>query len=80
MLSHHGEYEFGSPKLPATPEAFAVHYLDNLDAKIYQSLAAIRDAKDEGSDWTEYVRALQRKIYKGHPTDETKEKREEQKT
>ena len=74
VLSHHGEYEFGSPKLPATPEAIAVHYIDNLDAKIYQSLTAIRNAKDEESCWTEYVRALQRKIYKGRPADEKREK------
>lgn len=38
--SHHGEYEFGSPVLPRTPEAFALHYIDNLDAK----LEMIRDA------------------------------------
>ncbi|MBX3438852.1 MAG: HD domain-containing protein, partial [Planctomycetaceae bacterium] len=40
ILSHHGSYEFGSPKLPMTPEAIALHYLDNLDAKIneFQSL------------------------------------------
>jgi 3'-5' exoribonuclease len=38
--SHHGEHEFGSPVLPRTPEAFALHYIDNLDAK----LEMIRDA------------------------------------
>lgn len=34
IASHHGEYEFGSPVLPRTPEAFALHYIDNLDAKL----------------------------------------------
>lgn len=38
--SHHGEYEYGSPVLPRTPEAFALHYIDNLDAK----LEMLRDA------------------------------------
>lgn len=38
--SHHGEFEFGSPVLPRTPEAFALHYIDNLDAK----LEMVRDA------------------------------------
>ncbi|MEO0018618.1 MAG: hypothetical protein RLZZ522_1901 [Verrucomicrobiota bacterium] len=38
--SHHGEYEYGSPVLPRTPEAFALHYIDNLDAK----LEMVRDA------------------------------------
>lgn len=32
--SHHGQHEFGSPVLPRTPEAFALHYIDNLDAKL----------------------------------------------
>lgn len=33
IASHHGTYEFGSPTLPRTPEAIALHYIDNLDAK-----------------------------------------------
>ena len=36
VLAHHGAYEFGSPKLPATAEAFMVNYIDDLDAKINQ--------------------------------------------
>ena len=32
--SHHGQFEFGSPVLPRTPEAFALHHIDNLDAKM----------------------------------------------
>ena len=32
--SHHGQFEFGSPVLPRTPEAFALHYIDNMDAKM----------------------------------------------
>ena len=34
LLSHHGQYEFGSPVLPAFPEAKALHYIDNIDAKL----------------------------------------------
>jgi 3'-5' exoribonuclease len=34
IASHHGELQFGSPVLPRTPEAFALHYIDNLDAKL----------------------------------------------
>lgn len=33
IASHHGTYEFGSPTLPRTPEAIALHHIDNLDAK-----------------------------------------------
>lgn len=34
IASHHGEYEFGSPTLPKVPEAYALHHIDNLDAKL----------------------------------------------
>ncbi len=64
VLSHHGQYEFGSPKLPAIPEAVAVHYLDNFDAKVNLFLAAIEDDRDPDSRWTEFQRAVETKIYK----------------
>lgn len=44
--SHHGQLEFGSPVLPRTPEAFALHYIDNLDAK----LEMIRDAYSQSNE------------------------------
>ena len=44
--SHHGEYEYGSPVLPRTPEAFALHYIDNLDAK----LEMIREAYQQSQE------------------------------
>lgn len=64
VLSHHGRYEFGSPKLPAIPEAAAIHYLDNLDAKVNMFLAEIENNADPVSHWTQYNRALETKIYK----------------
>lgn len=64
VLSHHGQYEYGSPKLPATPEAFCVHHLDVMDAKINQALAAIAKDKDDDAVWTNYLPALGTKIYK----------------
>lgn len=64
VLSHHGEYQFGSPKLPAIPEAAAVHYLDNLDAKVNMFLAEIENDPDPASHWTNYNRALETKIFK----------------
>ena len=63
ILSHHGQYEFGSPKLPATPEAFMVYYIDDLDAKINQVTAAI-DSETGDSNWTGWKNALQTKLYK----------------
>ena len=41
IVSHHGEYEFGSPKLPMFPEALLLHCLDNLDSKLASMLALI---------------------------------------
>ncbi len=64
VLSHHGRYEFGSPKLPAVPEAIAVHFLDNLDAKIAMFVAQIDNDRDAASHWTNYNRALETKIFK----------------
>ena len=64
VLSHHGQYQFGSPKLPAIPEAAAIHYLDNLDAKVNMFLTEIENDSDEASRWTSYNRALETKIYK----------------
>jgi 3'-5' exoribonuclease len=65
IVSHHGTYEFGSPKLPMTPEAIALHYLDNLDAKINEFQSLIESDPNSDSIWTPYNSNLQRKIFKG---------------
>ncbi len=64
ILSHHGVYEYGSPKLPAVPEAFVIHYLDNLDAKMWMTAHAIESDPDEKSTFTSKVWALDTRIYK----------------
>lgn len=64
ILSHHGSREFGSPVLPMTPEAFALHFLDNLDAKIRTVKDTIDDDMNTKSDFTPYVRSLERRLYK----------------
>ena len=63
ILSHHGEYEFGSPKLPATPEAFMVYYIDDLDAKMSQVTRAIENELSD-SNWTAWQNALQTRLYR----------------
>ncbi|MDD5326457.1 MAG: HD domain-containing protein [Phycisphaerae bacterium] len=63
ILSHHGKYEFGSPKLPATPEAFMVNYIDDLDAKINQVTSAI-DNEPGDSNWTGYRKHLETRLYR----------------
>ncbi len=63
ILSHHGALENGSPVLPMTVEALLVHYLDNLDAQVRGTLQVL-DRSGAGN-WTEYVRLLDRFIYRG---------------
>lgn len=64
IVSHHGRYEFGSPKLPSTREAVFVHYLDNLDAKLTMMTAAIDADPDTTGDWTAWIPALETKVFK----------------
>ena len=64
ILSHHGAYEYGSPKLPMMPEAFMIHYLDNLDAKMYMTLHDVENDPDKESAFTPYNRQLEARIYK----------------
>jgi 3'-5' exoribonuclease len=65
IVSHHGQYEYGSPKLPMTLEAVALHHLDNLDAKIHSFHQQMRDDPNVESPWTAYNQGLGRKLYKG---------------
>ncbi len=65
IVSHHGSYEFGSPKLPMTPEAVALHHLDNLDAKVHEFSRDIADDPNPLSNWTPYNARLERKLFKG---------------
>ncbi|MFQ5491938.1 MAG: 3'-5' exoribonuclease YhaM family protein [Phycisphaerae bacterium] len=70
VLAHHGRLEFGAARIPATPEAIAIHHLDNLDAKVHQMLAAIERDGDPKSHWTQYNRALETKVFKLDPLSE----------
>lgn len=61
LISHHGQYEFGSPKLPMIREALVFHYLDDLDSKLAAARAALEaDAGDP--EWSAYSGALGRKF------------------
>jgi 3'-5' exoribonuclease len=64
ILSHHGEYVFGSPKRPKTLEALLLHHLDDLDAKINGFMAWIDKEKDSASRWTSYHKLFDRFILK----------------
>ena len=65
IVSHHGEYEYGAPKLPMTLEAVALHHLDNLDAKIHHFQQLLRDDTNVDSSWTQFHHNLSRKLFKG---------------
>ena len=76
ILSHHGEYQFGSPKRPKTPEAMALHFADDLDAK----MAMLKLAADNscGETWSPYNRLLERYLYLGpSPLDAPGQEREQ---
>lgn len=68
VLSHHGQYEYGSPRLPQTAEALTLHYADNLDAKLAQARALFRDMNEGESAWSPYQRTLDRALYQAPRT------------
>ncbi len=61
LISHHGEYEFGSPKLPMFREALMLHYLDDLDSKMAAIRSVLASEKGEG-EWTDWNSALNRRM------------------
>ena len=65
IVSHHGSYEYGSPKLPMTLEAIALHQLDDLDAKLHSFGQLMREDPNVDSHWTAYQPSLTRKLFKG---------------
>jgi 3'-5' exoribonuclease len=65
ILSHHGKYEFGSPKLPMTPEAILLSALDDVEAKMQAMRNEfLRDAAagKTGSEMTDWVRSMERPL------------------
>jgi 3'-5' exoribonuclease len=62
IISHHGQYEFGSPKLPMFPEALMLHYLDDLDSKMESMRAHFEREADLDSPWTSYNASLGRPL------------------
>jgi len=64
MLSHHGEYEFGSPKRPKIQEAIIINYLDDLAAKISNFRATLKKENVEAGEWTYYSKMHERYLYR----------------
>jgi 3'-5' exoribonuclease len=62
IISHHGQYEFGSPKLPMFPEALMLHYLDDLDSKMESMRAQFERESEQETAWTSYNASLARTL------------------
>ena len=64
LISHHGHYEFGSPKRPKTVEALILYYVDDLDAKVESMQSFIEQDRGEEKRWTPFHRLFDRFIFK----------------
>jgi 3'-5' exoribonuclease len=63
LLAHHGKLEYGSPKLPSTPEALMLAYLDDLDSKVEAMMRLIAEPQVEGA-WTRISPMFERPVYR----------------
>lgn len=63
LLAHHGEYEYGSPKVPHTSEAYLVHLIDLMDSKM-SSFEQIKKTDSNTGHWSNFVKHLDRIVYK----------------
>lgn len=71
LLSHHGLYEYGSPKRPKTLEATILNYLDDLDAKINGIRTHLGKEPESSSRWSSYHKLYDRYYFKESPETET---------
>jgi 3'-5' exoribonuclease len=63
LLSHHGQYTWGSPKKPMTLEAVILHYLDDMDAKMNGIKQFLKTQVPDGSRWSSYHRTFEQVFY-----------------
>lgn len=63
LLAHHGEYEYGSPKIPHTSEAYLVHLIDLMDSKM-SSFEQVKKADATTGHWSNFIKHLDRIVYK----------------
>ncbi len=78
LLSHHGEYEYGSPKIPQTSEAMLLHQIDLMDSKMH-TFETVKRTDNQSGHWSGFVRHLDRIVFKDElPTYDEYVSREEQ--
>lgn len=70
LLSHHGQYEYGSPKRPKTVEATILHYLDDMDSKINGIRSHIAKETAQGTRWTGHHRLYNLYFFTGTSLEE----------
>ncbi len=71
LLSHHGQYLWGSPKKPMTLEAVMLHFIDDMDAKINGIQQFIKKEVPEGARWSTYHRMFEQYFYVPSPGEHT---------
>jgi 3'-5' exoribonuclease len=69
ILSHHGEQQFGAVVPPRTLEAWALHYAENMDAKINRVATLCKQAAEADQVWSEYDRVIASRLYVGSTTE-----------
>ena len=65
LISHHGSYGNQCAKLPMSLEAMTLHFIDSIDSKLAEFRKYMLDDPNAGSVWTNYIPAIERKLYKG---------------
>ncbi len=70
ILSHHGRYEWGSPRRPQTLEAVALHHVENLDAQVNRFHRILAARRETDKPWTDYDTLLRRHLYAGRGEEE----------
>ncbi len=64
IVSHHGQLDHGSPKVPMTIEAIVLAYIDDLDAKVNAATELVESDRNSDSEWTGFNPTLGRKVFK----------------
>ncbi|MDA3961438.1 MAG: HD domain-containing protein [Planctomycetota bacterium] len=65
ILAHHGQLEWGAAREPMLPEAFVLHYIDNIDARLEAGFRSIDESASGDPDWTDFNKMLGVRVYRG---------------
>jgi 3'-5' exoribonuclease len=65
VLAHHGQLDWGSPKVPMTLEALLVHLVDSIDSRVASWLELMERDQNANPRWTDVSRLYDRHLWKG---------------